>query len=152
MKWDSWAHRFPIRDRHVFILWFLAIIFALRVAGQALQYWAPQSFLPPFESFQGSRLPYWALLSTQVLILAAMLRASWLIRVGRMIPNLRTGTVLAWCGSLYLAGSMARIVVGLMIQQAPPWFKAWTPAAFHLVLAGFVLTLSSYHRRRTLPS
>jgi uncharacterized membrane protein len=43
---------------------------------------------------------------------------------------------------------MVRIVVGLALPDAPPWFRTWIPALFHLVLAGFVLVLALYSRRQ----
>jgi hypothetical protein len=44
-----------------------------------------------------------------------------------------------------MGGSLARLAVGLVFDQAPAWFTAWIPGAFHVVLAAFVLTLASYH-------
>jgi uncharacterized membrane protein len=55
---------------------------------------------------------------------------------------------LGWFGSVYLAGSIVRIVVGLALPDSPPWFRTWIPALFHLVLAGFVLVLALYSRRQ----
>jgi len=118
-----------------FLLWFLTFLFSLRVAGQAIQRWAAQPFLPPFDAFQGSNLPYPALLASQVLILGGMI-----------FCNLRSpkgGRVLLWIGSLYMAGSLLRIAVGLAVPGAPAWFSTWIPALFHVVLAGYVLTLAT---------
>ena len=36
----------------------LSAAFLVRVAGQAVQRWFPQGFLPPFEAWQGSGIPY----------------------------------------------------------------------------------------------
>ena len=55
------------------------------------------------------------------------------------------GRILAWIGGIYMAGSLARLAVGLAVTDAPPWFTAWISAVFHVVLAGFVLTLAAYH-------
>lgn len=118
--------------------------FSFRIVAQALQYWGPQHFLPPFSSFQGSNLPYWALLASQLLILAIMVRVSWRVQRGALITD-RIGAALAWVGGIYLAGSLGRIVVGLGVPSAPEWYRAWIPAVFHVVLAGFVLTLAAYH-------
>ena len=131
----------------VVFLWTLSLLFALRVLGQAVQRWAPQPFLPPFDEFQGSSLSYWFLLSAQMLILSAMALFSWRAQSGMLAPNRRAARVLAWFGGLYMAASLGRIVVGLAIPAAPDWFRTWIPAIFHVVLAGFVLTLAVYHRR-----
>ena len=129
------------------VLWSLSFLFALRVLGQAVQRWAPQDFLPVFGAFQGSELPYWLLLSAQLVILAAMAFASWRVQSGRLVLGGRAGNALAWAGGIYMAGSLARIAVGLAVPAAPDWFRTWIPAVFHVVLAAYVLTLALCHRR-----
>jgi hypothetical protein len=125
----------------------LTALFALRVAGQAVQLWIPQPYLPAFDEFQGSNLGYPTLLTAQLLILVLMLGACLRVGFGLSVPNAGLGRGLAWLGGLYMAGSVARIVVGLALPAAPAWFWAWIPGFFHLVLAGFVLTLAHYHAR-----
>ncbi len=122
------------------VLWSLSFLFALRVLG-------PQPFLPLFRDFQGSNLPYWLLLSAQLLILAAMAFASWRVQTRRLAIGRRAGLALAWVGGIYMAGALTRVVVGLAAPAAPDWFRTWIPAVFHVVLAAFVLTLALYHRR-----
>lgn len=131
----------------VFLLWILSLLFMLRVLGQLIQRWFPQAWLPPFDSFQGSGLPYWLLLSVQLLILAAMVRYSRQVQTGRLLAQPRVGTALLWLGSVYMAGSLMRILVGLVVPSAPAWFSTWIPALFHVVLAGYVLTLAFCRRR-----
>lgn len=125
----------------------LAGLFGLRVAGQAVQYWAPQNFLPDFDAFQGSSLPYPVLLAFQLVILGWMVRTIWRVRLGSTVPNRRIGRWLAWLGGIYMAGSVLRIAVGLAIPSAPAWFSTWIPALFHLVIAGFVITAADFHLR-----
>jgi len=131
--------------RHAIILFVLSFVFAVRVAGQAVQRWFPQSFLPPFDAFQGSNLPYWLLLSIQICLLAMMFMMSW--RIGRhtLLRRGRTGRLLAWTGGIYMFGSILRILIGIAFPDAGVWFKAWIPAFFHLVLAGFILVIALYH-------
>jgi hypothetical protein len=135
----------PIR-LYAGLLWLLSFLFTLRVLGQALQRWLPQPFLPPFNAFQGSGLPYWLLLSAQLGILAVMVHVSLGVQAGTLTSSRRTGNALAWFGQIYMAGSLLRIAIGLALPAAPAWFSTWIPAFFHVVLAGFVLTLSSYFR------
>lgn len=130
------------------LLWMLTVLFAARVAGQAVQEWMPLSFLPPPGAFQGSNLPYWLLLSAQLAILATMAYVSWRVHIGRLAASRRLGTWLARAGALYMAVAAGRIAVGLLAPGAPAWFRTWIPALFHLVLAGFVLAVSVYHLRR----
>jgi len=131
------------------ILWALCLLFSLRVIGQALQLWLPQSFLPPFSAFQGSNLPYWSLLLSQLVILAVMGRVSWRVTKGLLVPRRRLGNILGWLGGVYMVTMLARLVIGLALPAAAPWFKAWIPSVFHVVLAAFLLTVSVYHRRES---
>jgi hypothetical protein len=132
--------------------WSLTSLFAVRVLGQFVQRWMPQPFLPPFEAFQGSRLPYWLLLSFQLLILAVMTRVAWRVQTDRLVPRRRVGRWLAGAGVVYMATALGRIAVGLAVLDAHAWFKAWIPAFFHVVLAGFVLVLSFYHLSGPVPT
>ena len=127
------------------LLWLLTGAFAVRVAGQAIQIVWPQPFLPAFGSFQGSRLPYWALLSVQLAILTAMIVFTFRIGAGTLVASRRAARILGVLGGLYLAVSIGRIVIGLAVSQAPPWFSTWMPAVFHLVLALWVLLVAGYH-------
>src|SRR5215211_7170591 len=83
------------------VLWTLSLLFVLRVAGQALQRWAPQPFLPPFDSFQGSSLPYGLLLAAQLAIIAFMASVSWRVAMGTLRASRRVGRVLTWIGGFY---------------------------------------------------
>jgi hypothetical protein len=128
-------------------LWLLACLFSLRVAGQAIQGWAPQPFLPHFDSFQGSGLPYWLLLPAQIVILGVMVLTCWRISVGLSAPNPRLGRALFYAGAVYMVGSLGRIAVGWAVPEAAPWFRTWIPAFFHVVLASYVLAVAGYHLR-----
>jgi len=136
--------------RHSIFLWVLTVLFAVRVLGQATQRWWPQPNLPPFGEFQGSGLQYSVLLSAQLIILALMVRAAWRVNTGTLRPSPGQIRFLTGFGCLYMAGSVLRLVIGFAVPTAPNWFKAWIPASFHLVLAGFVITLVFYARWRRL--
>lgn len=137
----------PVRRLRAYVrlLALLAVLFGLRVAAQALQRWAPQPFLPPFEHFQGSALHYGVLLCSQLIILAAMAYYILRLNAGTLRPSRRAGVLLAWLGGLYLAVSLIRIAIGLAVSGAGTWFTAWIPAALHVVLATFVGMLAYYH-------
>lgn len=128
------------------MLWLLSLLFALRVLGQAIQFWTTVPWLPGFESFQGSGLSYWALLSAQAVILVVVAHSSWRVQRGTVEPRRDQGGMLLWLGSVYLAGSLGRIAVGL-VPGTSGWFRAWIPGAFHIVLACHVVTLGAYHMR-----
>jgi hypothetical protein len=133
---------------HVALLWSLTLLFTVRVLGQAIQRWSPRSYLPSFSAFQGSGLQYPLLLCAQVVILALMVRVARRVAAGTLSSSPRQRKFLAGFGGLYMAGSVLRIVIGVTIPAAPHWFKAWIPAFFHLVLAGFVINLVLYDRQR----
>ena len=146
-KKDATHLRLGSANGYAALMWLLSGLFALRVLGQALQRWLPQTFLPDFHDFQGSNLPYWLLLSAQLAILALMAVFARRVQIRKLHPNRRTGQVLACAGGVYMAGSLVRIIIGLTLPVAPAWFEAWISAIFHLVLAGFVITLATYHLR-----
>ena len=139
------------RRRYALVLWLLSFLFGLRVLGQAVQFWTTVPWLPGLESFQGSGLPYWALLSAQALILTFVTRQSWRVQQGMVEPRRDRGRVLLWLGGIYLAGSVGRIAIGL-VPGASGWFRAWIPGTFHVVLAGYVVTLGAYHLRLSGPA
>lgn len=132
---------------HFLVMAVLTGLFSLRVAGQAVQFLMPLPFLPDFDSFQGGSLRYSTLLVIQLLILGLMVRTCWRVARGITVPDRRLGRGLAWFGGIYMAGSLARLVVGIAVPSAPAWFSAWIPAFFHLVLAGFALTAAHFHLR-----
>lgn len=124
-------------------LWILSGLFLGRVTGQLVQRWWPQTWLPQFDRWQGSGLPYSVLLACQVLILALMLRAN--LRAGRSAPH--SPSVTRWLFALsflYMAGSLARLAVGLLAVDAPAWFSAWISGVFHVVLASYLFTWTWY--------
>lgn len=117
----------------------LSAAFLLRVAGQALQRWFPQEFLPSFNAWQGSDIPYPALLTCQVVILALLGAA-----ICSMVHRARAlGTLSSRCvvvvGWAYFVVMLARLGLGLTILADSGWFTAWISALLHLDLAAIVI-------------
>ncbi len=135
-------------------LWLLTGLFLLRVAGQVLQYVLDLTWLPRFDEFQGGSLPYGVLLASQLLLLFTMAWTSLRAQEMRLLRRPRLGRALRATGGLYLTGSLLRLIVGITSPEAHPWFRAWIPGFFHLVLAAFVLQAACYHLRSAtnLPS
>jgi len=131
---------------HGLALALLTALFACRVGGQAVQRVSPQAWLPAFSAFQGSRLPYWALLGAQLVILTAMIAVTRDVYRGRFRLSSPAARRLRWAGALYMGGSLLRLAIGLGVPQAPAWFSAWIPAVFHVVLAGWLLLLATWAR------
>jgi hypothetical protein len=101
------------------------------------------------EAFQ-DLLPYWLSLSVQAALLAGMAGASWRLQRGLLAPNPRLGRLLARLGAAYMIVAIAGIASGLTLEAAL-WSRMRIPALMHVVLAGFVLTISLYHRRERVP-
>ena len=127
----------------------LTLAFAARVAGQALQRWAPVSFLPPFDDFQGSGLPYPVLLAAQVAILAVALAVIVRMRDNKSLISTGLIVPVAAAGALYFAVMAVRLVLGLSVLSHSEWFSTWIPTVFHLVLASKLLLISAYQRSRS---
>ena len=125
----------------------LGLAFLARVLGQAVQKWAPLSFLPPFDDFQGSGLPYPALLTAQVAILVTTVVVAVRMRSGKSLLSPRLVVPATVAGVIYLAVMAVRLVLGLSVLSHSGWFSTWIPTVFHLVLASEVMLIGAYQRR-----
>ena len=135
------------RGRYAKGLLVLLVFFIFRVLGQLIQAVHPISLLPSFDAWQGSRLPYWMLLSSQIIII--FLFSTILLRIlkGTTRPSLALGRVLLVIGTLYFGVMIVRLFVGTFFLPDHDWFGARIPAFFHLVLSSFVLLLGRFHYR-----
>ena len=91
----------------------LTTVFAFRVAGQAVQRFDPQAWLPPFATWQGSAVDYLALLAIQLSILTGMAWTSWRAWAGKLRASVPAARWLGAFGGVYLAGAVSRIAIGL---------------------------------------
>lgn len=131
----------------LFGLWLFTLLFAFRIIAQPLSMSAYFSSMPPFEAWYSGALSYPVLLVWQGLILFLMLHVNVRWSRGIAFPNLRTGKLLLGLGALYMATMLARLILGLTLMVGHSWFDRPLPTAFHLVLASYVLVLSSLHLR-----
>lgn len=129
------GHAAFIRSR---LRWGLTALFLLRILAQPLADRIPA--LPPFDAWQGSRLPYPLLLASQLLILALMVWGN--LRAPALRAQPRLARALTIVGAAYFAAMIVRLGVGLVWDDAPVWFQRPLPALFHLVLASWVLLLA----------
>lgn len=130
-------------------LWLLVGLFAARVLAQPASLVIGASWLPRFESWQGSNLPYPVLLAAQIVILALLARIAFQFTTGAVQPRHRTGHWLLGLGGVYFGTMLARLVLGATVLSANPWFAKPVPTFFHLVLASFMLLVGYYHYRYT---
>ena len=133
------------RTWHGYALVLCTTLFVTRVAGQAIQFARPLQSLPPFDAWQGSSASYPLLLAAQGVIVIFMARITWQVFQLTLQARRRVGWWLAAFGTIYATGSVVRLMVGVLVDDAPAWFSAWIPGVFHLVLAAFVLILSHFH-------
>ena len=132
--------------------WFALAIFLIgsaflsRVAGQFIQVIAPVEFLPPLESWQGSNLPYPALLAAQIGILVMIAWISARMATGRRALPRRFAKPVIALGAVYFGVMSVRLVLGLTALADVKWFASPIPTGFHLVLATAVMTTGAYDR------
>ena len=126
----------------------LAGLFGLRVAAQLAQAAYEVPFLPPFDDWQGSVIPYPALLATQAGILAAMAVVIARVRTDAIAPRPWKRQACFAVGGAYFGVMAFRLVAGLTFLSDYAWFAQTLPAFFHIVLAAFVLTLGRYLSKR----
>ena len=133
-----------LRERYLPWLAALAVLFALRVLAQAVQWLGPVPLLPPFDAWQGSGLPYPALLASQAAIIALLVRALLLVRSQSVRPATWKHRACFVLGGAYFGAMAFRLAAGLTFLADVEWFAQSLPALFHLVLASFVLLFGRY--------
>ena len=109
--------------------------------GQVLVAFLEVQWLPPMERWYSGLIPYPALLASQLLILGLMVTVCVQFTRGRgwsYRPRRILGTPLLIFGGVYLAVMLARAV---FVWDRP------IPIVFHWVLAAFIITVASWHRR-----
>ena len=117
----------------------LSAAFLVRVAGQAVQRWFPQEFLPSFEAWQGSGMPYPALLACQIVIIALLgVAICSMVHRARLLNATGSRFVIV-LGCVYFALMLARLALGLTVLGDSGWFTAWISVLLHLSLAVIVI-------------
>ena len=134
----------PLSQRYLPWMLALAALFVLRVLAQAVQWAGPVPFLPPLDAWQGSGLPYPALLASQLLIVALLVRALLVVRSQSVRSASWKHRACFILGGAYFAAMAFRLVAGLTFLSGVEWFAQSLPALFHLVLATFVLLFGHY--------
>jgi hypothetical protein len=121
--------------------------FLFRVGAQAVQAWHPVAQLAEFDAWHSAALPYWLLLVSQLVILAAQLWVFAALLQGRLRPRISVGVALLIIGGAYFAFMLFRLLGGLTFLRDVAWFQVILPTIFHLVLAGFLLVLADFNLR-----
>lgn len=126
-------------------LWLLLALFVVRVVAQPLSLVIHGTFLPPFDAWQGSGLPYPVLLGAQLLIIAFMARTATRFGRGDVVPRYRLGVWMLGLGSVYFLTMFVRLLLGLTVFRESRWFSAYLPTTFHLILASWLLLFGHFH-------
>ena len=135
---------------HRYLVWStagLSLLFLARVASQAVQNWSPVPFLPPFDDFQGSGLPYPVLLAAQIAILVLLVVVVARMHRGKSLISRRLILPVIVAGGVYFAVMAVRLVLGLSVLSHSGWFSTWIPTVFHLVLASLMMMIAAYQHR-----
>ena len=112
----------PLGRRHLWLMIFLSFLFTLRVAAQLVQAVHEAPFLPPFEAWQGSGIPYPALLGLQAGIIAVLVFVLRLVYAGATAPpSLETPNL--FCGGQRISGC----------NGVPPCLRPNIPGGIRLV-------------------
>jgi hypothetical protein len=128
-------------------LWLLLALFVVRVIAQPLSLLTNSPYLPPFDAWQGSGLPYPMLLGAQLLIIAFMARTATRFGRGDVTPRYRLGVWMLVLGSVYFLTMFFRLLLGLTVFRESRWFSAYLPTTFHLILAAWLLLFGDFHFR-----
>ncbi len=138
-------------QRYAPILWFLSVLFFLRVLGQCLVAMFGLSYLPPMEEWYSGLIPYPVLLPVQVLILVVLIKICSDFSRGRgyfVVQKKTMGRCLIWVSYLYFTSMVLRYGITMAFQPERRWFGGTIPIWFHFVLAGFGYALGHFHYKR----
>lgn len=124
---------------------FLLCLFCFRVGAQLLQHFFSVTFLPAFEDWHSGALPYWVLVTFQILIIIFCLKITYQFITGTVQPSHKTGKFCLLFGVIYFFIMLFRLVAGLTFAPDHTWLGARLPTLFHLVLASFVLVMGHFN-------
>jgi hypothetical protein len=120
------------------------ILFCFRVLAQFLQSIVHIPLLPPFNAWHSTTIPYAWLLGSQIMIITVSLTVITQVRRNSYTCRGWRGKFLIWSGGIYFTLMCLRFVLSITILGSHPWFGATLPAFFHMVLAGFLITMGIY--------
>jgi sterol desaturase/sphingolipid hydroxylase (fatty acid hydroxylase superfamily) len=133
-----------VNRNHATWLAVLLVLFVFRVLAQLLQTFFPVPFLPPFDAWQSGALPYPLLVISQLIIIAVALTVIRRIRMETLSQQPAAGVICIGLGIIYLAVMVFRLYAGQSFAADHPWLGVLLPTLFHLVLAGFLLSVGAF--------
>ena len=142
--WDDIWRRLLMDRSHLLLMLLLSGLFALRVAGQLVQAVHEVPYLPSFEAWQGSGIPYPVLLGFQGGILAVLIVVLWRVNTNAFTPRPWKHQACFALGGVYFVAMTFRLVAGLTFPTEYTWFAKSVPALFHIILASLILVFGHY--------
>jgi hypothetical protein len=139
---------------HGLIMSVLALLFFLRVAGQALVAFFNVSFLPAMQEWYSGLISYPVLLPTQCAILAFMAKVSFDLVKGRgffATARPKLGRFLIAFGCVYFAAMVFRYGLTMLLYPERRWLGGSIPIFFHFVLAGYLFVWGRSNLRAESP-
>lgn len=124
----------------------LILIFCFRVGVQFLQRFGDFDFLPSFNDWHSGSIPYLWLFVSQVVIIFITVNIVFKLHINTYKCGLKKSKVLLFIGWLYFLFMLVRFVLSITVMQPHQWFGATLPAAFHMVLAAFLIVLGWYEQ------
>src|SRR3989442_791418 len=132
------------------VLWFLLLLFCLRVAGQALVAAFAVPFLPPIREWYSGVIPYPILLPVQILIIVLLAKVATDFTRRRgffVVPRRTMGRLLQWFSYLYWGGRAVGSVVTMALHPKRRWLGGTFPFFFPCVPAPFLFVVGPSHPR-----
>lgn len=143
-----------IPNAHGPVLAFLALLFCLRVSGQALVVFFSVSWLPSDEQWASGLIPYPTLLAIQVIMLVGMVKiVSDVWRRKDLFPETRRRLLarfLVGFSVIYAASMLLRYVLTMILRPEMRWYGGTIPIFFHFVLAAFLYTWGKFQAREAI--
>jgi len=133
------------QKKYATILFILAGLFAFRVFAQVLQLLSPVPWLPPFDSWHSETLPYFLLLTIQLVLFVFLLQIAHRILKNKTVPKRKRGKAYIIIGIIYFVFMIFRLILGQTIYTESIFWYSWLPTIFHHVLASFVIVNGVYH-------
>lgn len=143
----------PPNSRIAVWLWFLLVLFILRVLGQLLVALGATTLLPPMEEWFSGTIPYPWLVCCQVGLIVLFGKVCLDFTRGEgffVVPRRKLGLGLLSFGSVYLAVMILRYVIRMSLYPLERWTGGSIPIFFHWVLASFLLIIGPWAHGRNV--
>jgi hypothetical protein len=126
-------------------LWALLAVFLVRIVAQPLALVGTVPILPPFDAWYSGVVPYGWLVSSQIVMAAALIVVVRRVADGRTEPRRSIGLAAIGVGAVYGGVMVVRLILGLTILREHGWFGRPLPTVVHIALAAFLIVYGRYH-------